>query len=100
MNDTFYIKLSHAGVLSHFIHSVAGVLARVPLVYSQDCQVGTVLQITNLVVSTTSDLSAVLGPADLYGLCPRNVALKVCTFSHHSIHGDNRDVEEGGVLPL
>lgn len=61
---------------------------------------GTVFQITNLVVSTTSDLSVVFSPGDLYRLCPSHVALKVCTLSHHSIHRGQRDVKEGGVLPL
>lgn len=100
INHTFYIKLSCAGVLSHLIHSMAGVLSRISLVYFQNCQVGSVFQVTNLVVATTPYLSVVLGPADLYRLCPSNVALKVRAVSHHSIHRGNVDVKEGRVLPL
>ena len=98
--DTFYIELSCRGVPPHFIDSIAGVLSRVSFVHFQDGQVGTVFHITNLVVSTTSDLSVVFSPGDLYRLCPSHVALKVCTLSHHSIHRGQRDVKEGGVLPL
>lgn len=99
-NSTFYVKLGCAGVFSHFIHSIAGVLSRVTFVHLNDGQVCTVFQITDLVVPATSYLSVVLGPADLDGLCPCDMALQVSTFSYHSSHRGQRNIKEGRILPL
>lgn len=79
---------------------MAGVLSRVTSVHFDDGQVRTVFQITDLVVSTTSNLSVVLGPADFDGLCSCDMALQVRAFSYHSIHGGQRNIEEGWILPL
>lgn len=100
INSTFYAKLGCAGVLPHFVHSVAGVLSRVAFVHLDDGQVRTVFQITDLVVPTTSNLSVVLGPADFDGLCSCHVTFQVRTVSYHSIHGGQRNIEEGWILSL
>lgn len=99
-NSTFYVKLGCAGVFSYFIDGVASVLSRVTFVHFDDGQVHTVFQIADLVVTTTSYLSVVLGPGDLDGLCSRDMAFQVSTFSHHSIHRGQRDIKEGWILPL
>lgn len=98
--STFNSQLSCTRVLSNFITSIARIVSRVSSASSQDGQMGCVVYITDLVVSSCSNLLVVFCPSDSNRLCSRNVALKVSTFSNNTIHRCKWDVKEWRSLPF